>query len=146
MKADRVIFLILIILTNLSSCSNDSSAKRPDIQIITGNWKILSASLQNLPETSKGNYFLFFSEAHTYELVLDKSIDINICGGDFDLVSDNRISFGGPICTKVCCDSDYAMKLIQIITKMSGNPTTYLIKNDSLILTSTGKLTLYRAP
>jgi hypothetical protein len=144
MRNTGSIFLFFIIFLNIGSCNNDTP--KPNLSIITGNWKILSASLQNTPEESPGNNFLFFSEEHTYELVLDKSVDVNICGNNFDLVSDDIISFSPPICTKICCDSDFAMKLIRIITEMGSNTTNYVIRNDSLILISTGMLTLQKIP
>jgi hypothetical protein len=148
------------ILALLGSCNSDTPVipathtttarilpeKSPNT--ILGYWKILSATLNNKTEPSPGNYYLIFREIRStyrgYELILDKRVDVNDCGGYFDLPSEAAVTMGVVWRTKVCCDSPYANKLVDVINEMSYNTTNYVIRNDSLFLTSTSTLTLYR--
>lgn len=69
---------------------------------------------------------LTFNKDGTYNLELD----INSCGGSFEISNKNQISIESPSCTEVCCDSQFSNKLANTLSEV----TSYSIEDHTIQL------------
>jgi len=133
MNMKRILIALLVIASALfGECSkgefNDS---------IIGKWEVISLYDGHAYDNKTENtYVLKFGEDNQVSIRLD----INSCGSGYDTKCDECISFAGFACTKACCDSEFAVKLIEVI----GEATKYDIKSDILTLKNVGEVKLKR--
>jgi len=104
----------------------------------------LSIAEQTTLETATGNYYIEFLTNKGYGVALDTTMDVNVCGGQYTVPEKGKMLFQFNGCTKVCCDSDYAKKLISVMGTLSGKNASYITKGDSLIISGNGKLILLK--
>jgi len=128
---------ILIALLVMASALFGECSKGEFNDSIIGEWEVISLYDGQVYNNKTGNtYVLKFGEDNQVSIRLD----INSCGSGYDIKCDECISFAGFLCTEVCCDSDFAMKLIEVI----GEATKYDIKSDILTLKNVGEVKLKR--
>jgi len=115
------LFLIII-----ASCEEDTLDI--EIDISSDDWKVVQIKKTNDLSyvSATENYILQFvnDSAFTFNL------DVNTCGGQYKIISAGRIEFGNVYCTEMCCDSQYAYDLRQLILDM----TSYYGKDNQLVL------------
>lgn len=97
------------LFTGLSSCSKDEKA------MLSSTWKVENMKVH--PDSGlrfpPNAYILTFSGNNSYSLKLD----INSCGGPVKFEKNQKVTFESPACTKACCDSDFALKLVSTLIK-----------------------------
>ena len=125
-------FLLLLICFTFWTCEK----KEIDIDLTTSTWEVISIkqSGQVLSDKAKESYTLKFTDDMTYILTLD----VNNCQGVYTIQNDGEIVLERSGCTKVCCDSDYAETLLELIPKM----TEYFMRGDILKFTGKGQIEL----
>ncbi|MCB2196441.1 MAG: hypothetical protein KQH79_11325 [Bacteroidetes bacterium] len=108
-------FWIALILMILTSCEENNIDT--NIDITSNNWKVEKIRMNgeltyiNAPEI----YIFEFINDTTYTF----NLDMNRCGGSYKVLNAGSIELDGPYCTMVCCDSDFALKLLQTIHEMT---------------------------
>jgi len=95
------------LFTGISSCSKDEKA------MLNGDWtvekiRVHTDSTWRFPSNS---YVLTLSENKSYSIHLD----INTCGGSAKFEHNQQVVFQTGACTKACCDSEFALKLMNIL-------------------------------
>lgn len=140
MKFFICIFLVLLSIS-IAKCTNNSKSntmvsKAKAITIDTlncamfeGNWKIGNGICTNSESYGAGNAFRFDSICgYTTKL------DVNFCGARFEIFDDKSIKFYSPTCTEQCCDTDFSMYGLGLLT--SVNQVTF-INSDTICLSGT---------
>ena len=142
----KVILIIALCSASLWSCEKDSVDPvyiTVVVHVLVHKWKVLSIENQTDIEKPKGNYIFQFYDAERYSLALDDIIDVNTCGGQYKTAGDgNSFIIEYCACTKVCCDSDFAEKLIDVTTQV----ITYRLNADTLTLSGQSEIKLLRLP
>lgn len=97
----------------LWSCKKDN----PITDITSGDWVVvnLKKQMSNTYSKAPNRYLLKFTTDTTYSLKLD----VNICGGNYEITNPGSIKFSSMACTEICCDSDFASDLMQLLPKMT---------------------------
>jgi len=128
---------ILVVLLVVASALFSGCSKGEFNDSIIGEWEVISLYKGQVYDNKTENtYVLKFGEDNQASIMLD----VNRCGSGYDIKCDECISFTGFACTKACCDSDFAVKLIEVI----GDATKYDIKSDILTLKNVGEVKLKR--
>ncbi len=110
-------------------------AKDVSIDSIVGKWEVISVYKGKVYENKTNNtYIVDFKDDKNVSIKLD----VNTCVSEYTTSCDNCINISPFGCTKACCDSDFAIKLIEIISES----TKYDIKSDILTLRNTGEIKL----
>ena len=130
-KYQILIFTILFGLT-MWSCKKEDI----NIDITSNNWEVVKIKKQgeSTYTKTKESYILEFTSDTTYTLKLD----VNNCGGHYEIVNNGNINISTMGCTKICCDSDFAEDLIHLFPKM----TEYYGKGNELIFEGQGEIIL----
>ena len=117
--------LLLLVLLCFGSCSKDSQT------ILRNNWQVESfrvhadSALQYL---SSGNtYTLRFENRRNYSI----GFDVNGCSGKVRFMSKNKVDFETRACTRICCDSDNAWAIKDILPEV----TKYDVSDAALTFT-----------
>ena len=129
---------ILIIVFSISigliiwSCEKEDI----DIDLKSNNWVVVKIKKQGESSYSfaKESYILKFIN----DSILDFNLDVNSCSGKYNIVNNGNIELGLVACTLICCDSDFAEDLVQLIPKM----TKYYGKGNELIFEGQGEIIL----
>jgi heat shock protein HslJ len=108
------------------SIAFSSCQKRTSVDAVPGLWRV--ASIQALGEASQSaeaEYILNFEEDGN----LLFRLDVNDCGGSYQLPAPGRIRIERLVCTRICCDSPFALQLIQLLPaadsyELQGNQLT----------------------
>ncbi len=136
MKQRKYQILIFTILFGLImwSCKKEDI----NIDIKSNNWELVKIKEQgeSFYTRAKESYVLEFVSDTTYTLKLD----VNSCGGHYEIVNSGNIIISLMGCTKVCCDSDFAEELLQLFPKM----TKYYGKGNELIFEGDGEIVFKR--
>lgn len=61
-------------------------------------------------------------------------LDVNHCLGNFEITSNQKIKFFGAGCTKICCDSKFSEKFIQMLPQVES----YEVEGSSMKLNVPG--------
>lgn len=77
--------------------------------------------------TAEKDYVVAFKEASQMTIQLD----INNCFTRYTVPTSDRINIGPAACTKACCDSEFATRMVALFPSIFY----YKLKNDELILT-----------
>ena len=101
----------------ISSCKKDDSVIIPDN--IFGQWEATSFySVESVTYSKKDGYNpkITFYESGAYGL----DLDFSGCGGNFILTDVNNIKMNSPMCYEQCCDSDFSLKLKEMLSEVSN--------------------------
>lgn len=120
----------LVILLNASECS------KKEIALANTRWKILefrqpNATSAQLPTK---DYILEFQNENS----LNIRLDVNNCMGSYEITGKGAIRISPLGCTKMCCDSEFAMNLAMTLSQMH----TLKLKKNKLTLTGEGRILL----
>ena len=132
MKQNLLHFLLFLIFSlTIFSCEKDKN-----IDSIIGKWEVISVYKDSIivPKNIEIKYNLEFRNDTNVMIALD----VNDCWGNYSIILENNINFSDFGCTKICCDSDYALKLINIIQESSK----FEISDDILSLQNIGEVKL----
>lgn len=131
MKNKLLFLLIFIVLLVLSCTKNDDL-----LQISTTKWRVVKVKEQSESSYTKADkdYIIDFVNDTLYTL----SLDVNNCSGNYETINNGAVNINLPGCTKMCCDSNFAEELLQLLPKM----TTYSQKRKQLILEGQGIIVL----
>jgi len=132
----RIILLALSILFIgfvADACKKDEN-KSIDLQ--SGDWKVIKLKnpRSNDYSETRNEYILSFKTDTTYGI----GLDVNQCGGSYEIKGSGTINISTPACTRVCCDSDFANNLIQLLPDM----TQYFERGKELVLEGNGEIVL----
>lgn len=134
MKQRKYEILIFAIIVGLVMCS----CKKEDINIdiTSNNWEVVKIKKQGKSTYKKAKevYVLEFINDTMYTL----NLDVNSCGGRYEIVNNGNIIISAMGCTRACCDSEFAEDLLVLFSKM----TEYYGKGNELILEGQGKIIL----
>ena len=132
MKKLKIITFIILVFASIS-CSKDI-----DNDVITGTWELISLhSDKDISKEKDNTYTITF----TIDNLVSMKLDVNSCSSDYILKGDNEIAFGSFLCTKICCDTEYANEFVNIV-ESATNVSLFL---DKLILEGDkGKVKLKR--
>lgn len=114
--------IVLFFFPLIISCSKDKQT------IIKNDWQVESIKIHSDSglQLPMNTYILSFKNKRNYSIELD----VNSCSGKVHFKSNNKIEFEWPSCTKVCCDSDFAEKMMDVL----GNVNKYDVSDEALIL------------
>lgn len=129
----------LLLLALMAGMMTTSCAKKDIyIDLTSNNWEVIKIKKQGESSYTKTgeSYILSFTSENTYTI----NLDVNNCFGDYDITSNGNIEIGLMGCTQICCDSEFAQDLAQLLPKM----TTYYGKGDELIFEGEGEIVLKR--
>lgn len=120
----------------LWACKKDNVAVPVDITFIVHKWQVLSITTPAANQSQKAPkpYTFVFTSRKEFGFYLD----VNECGGLFDIPGTGKIAIVWHGCSKVCCDSDFANAMTQLVP----NLTDYTIKGDTLTLMGSGRISL----
>ena len=99
-------------------------------------WEVVKIRRQgNLTyKTANESYILEFFDNNEFDI----NLDVNRCGGNYNIKDEGLIEFKGLGCTEKCCDSDFAEDLSGLLTKM----TKYSGTDNKLIFEGEGEIIL----
>jgi heat shock protein HslJ len=123
-KRMTIQFILAVLFAPLiTSCSKDKQT------IIKNDWQVESIKIHSdsALKFPVNTYILSFENKRKYSIKLD----VNSCFGKVDFKSNNKIEFKSDGCTKICCDSDFAKSIIDILAKVNH----YNVSDTNLILT-----------
>jgi heat shock protein HslJ len=105
----KVIYFILFLLfLTFTSCTKDVQTDD-----ITGTWKLTELHPNKDVSREKDNvYTIQFDTDNSIKMQLDA----NDCWSTYELKDDNKILIGNFACTEVCCDTEYALEFLNIVT------------------------------
>ena len=86
---------------------------------ISGKWEVKEMmSLESVLYAKKNDYnpLIEFKTDGTYIIQLD----VNTCCGGYIFDNENRIELTSAGCTKICCDSDFSTKFVQMLPEISS--------------------------
>jgi heat shock protein HslJ len=124
------IFLIALLSLIMWSCEKNIF----DVDLKSSSWKVVKIKNQNdssYIEASE-SYVLVFSDDATYTL----SLDVNNCFGDYEIINNSGINISAMGCTEICCDSEFAENLMQLLPQM----TRFYQKGNELIFEGEGEI------
>ena len=110
-----LVFVFLVIIFCLS-CEKREHRVADDI---FNKWEVVDfMSVESMYYAKTDNYspVIEFAADGSFLLKLDR----NSCFGSFTLSGENGISMSGPGCTKICCDSDFSIKLAVILSQVES--------------------------
>ena len=134
---NKLIFFVLgLFLIIFFSCEKENIDTEIDITL--NDWKVLKIKKQE--ELS----YLYATESYIFKFINDTTftfnLDVNSCGGQYEIINIGSIELGDTYCTDICCDSDFAEDLRQLIPQM----TRYYEKDNQLIFKGQGEIILER--
>ena len=62
--------------------------------------------------------------------ILEIQLDINMCGGDYEVGLDSTLNMDNAACTKACCDSQFSQKFVEMLPRVES----FEIENNKLKL------------
>ena len=132
------ILLITIWIVSFGLIVQSCSKEDTNIDLTSSSWKIDEVIWggQSASEKADNLYVLEFVSDTRYTL----GLDVNTCLGIYTMLGKGNIEIKGMGCTELCCDSEFAMKLSQLLPKM----TQYYGIVDELHLEGDGKIILMK--
>lgn len=131
-KRLTIILIVLFSLIMLWSCEKEDV----NIDITSTKWVVVKIKKQREASYTKTteSYILEFVNDATYTL----KRDVNNCFGHYEIINNGNIKINAMGCTEICCDSDFAEDLSQLLPKM----TKYYGKGNELIFEGEGEIIL----
>ena len=120
--------IVIIFFLTLSIFSCDKNETEVGTGIL-GKWKateFMSVESVAYPKKDGYNPVIEFNNDGSYYLKLD----MNSCIGIFTLTDNSGISMTAPGCTKICCDSEFSKKFVQMLPQVKS----YQLENNNLKL------------
>ena len=133
----KIIVFVIVCSVPLWACKKDNIVKSVDITFLVHEWEVISMtpSGTNQPQNPPQSYIFKFNSAKQLSVVLE----VNSCGGFYDLPEPGKITINWSGCEKICCDSKYGIEMAYIIIP---GLTDYEVKGDTLTLTGSGQIKL----
>lgn len=119
MKSWICCFFVLAVLVLVFSCKEDNSGN--DFSVYN-QWEItgfISVESVQYPKTEEYNPVLEILPDGRFTVELD----VNHCCGNVELANDKKIKFLGAGCTKICCDSEFSQKFIEMLLQVESYET-----------------------
>ena len=126
MKDNGIKIVILLLFVILFSCEKEKKDFASDIY---ATWEVvdfMSIESMSYPKDNNYNPVIEFKRDGSFTLKLDS----NSCFGSFSFSGENGISIPRTGCTKMCCDSDFSIKLVEMLSRVE----TYSIEENKLKL------------
>lgn len=122
LRSKRYFFISICFVLTLAGCGKDKT-------IVDEQWEVQSIRVHtdSASINAARDYILSFENRKNYMITLD----VNNCSGEVDFEKENSIDFGLAACTKICCDSTYALSLLNILESVNK----YDLNESTLILT-----------
>ena len=134
MKFKNIIFIsyVSLIFLVFSSCKKEN----PNVSLQDNSWKVVKIRKNGDHKFSKATklYLIDFTSDTTFTL----KQDVNVCEGIYKISGLGKIEMKGLACTLICCESDFAIELAQLIQEM----TSYYMKGDYLFFKGNGEIVL----
>lgn len=127
MKHSNIKLFGLIFFLIFYTCNNDDDCACAGQ--IYGKWEVkefMSIESVLYAKNDGFNPIIQFKQDGTISIRLDA----NICSSTFDLLSDTELNITDAGCTKICCDSDFSMKFLEMLPQVES----YEIEHDELKL------------
>lgn len=131
MKKSIFTLTLLSIIFVFAGCDDDDNCTCT--RDIYGKWEVEGfMSVESVAYSKDNNYtpVIEFYNDGTINIVLD----VNLCFSDFELGEESSMTISAGGCTKICCDSDFSKKFMEMLPQVS----TYEIENDELKLKVSG--------
>lgn len=122
LKTLIVLFLALVSAT----CSDDQPQIVNDVYHTWEAKQFISLESIVYQKDEENKVTLTIQTDHFYGL----GLDINGCSGNVENLTNTEIQFSSPLCTLICCDSDFAEKLAQLLPQVE----TYTLDRNELRL------------
>lgn len=116
MKNKGIQIITLLIIVFLFSCEKEKEKIAVDIY---ATWEVVDfMSIESVAYPKDNNYnpIIEFQQDGSFTLKLDR----NNCLGSFTLSGVNGISIAGAGCTKICCDSDFSNKFVEMLSRVES--------------------------
>jgi heat shock protein HslJ len=129
-KSSLVYLVVFLFIVFLFSCDKKENE---GLNNIYQSWEVTDfMSLESVayPKDNSYNPVIEFKNDGSYSLKLDK----NSCSGSFTLTEENNISISAAGCTKICCDSKFSQKFLEVLPQV----TDYSIDENKLKLNIVG--------
>ena len=120
-------YLILFLSIPLLHLSCDCT--ETDLSGIVRTWQIVSVHTVDSTDPNlnpEDNLTITFHDDQTYDL----SLEVNKCQGNYSVWENDSIEISYPVCTEMCCDSEFSGKLLGLLPYT----TTYRIDRSRLLL------------
>ena len=135
MKMSYPTVLAIIVGCLLLSCEKQNT----EVDLMAYYWNVtqVKKSTDPAPRLANGNYIVRFYQDKTYSLQLD----VNSCGGTYNIDAPMKLRLSPLACTNMCCDSDIGNVIAEVLPSVSSysfNGSRLTLKgNGSLILKGT---------
>lgn len=118
MKNLLILFIALLCLTTAcdkSTAGDDPMAPDMTFDITEFDWRIIEVKNGDFNAMAAAFYILELNSDGTFNLRLD----VNNCGGEYTINLITRsIDFKMTACTEACCDSEIALKAVEVLEKI----------------------------
>ena len=132
----KIIILLIPAFFGLSiwSCIKDNDYI--NIDITKFKWEVVKVRKHGnrTYKTADKSYILDFLDNNEFHI----NLDVNRCGGLYNIKDESTVQFEKLGCTEQCCDSDFAEDLSALFLEM----TEYYTTEDELILKGEGEIIL----
>jgi hypothetical protein len=127
---------ILFLVTGLVMLGTACTNKDIDLDLSSRDWKVekIRKSGKLIYTGTDSTYILTFTSGETYGL----NLDVNSCSGHYEIPQKGSIGFQPMACTKVCCDTDFALDLATLFPEMNG----YFVRDNRLHFEGNGEIIL----
>ena len=127
-----ILIIISLFLLIFISCEKEDI----NIDIMSNSWELVKMKKQGENSYIKANetYILKFTSDTTYTL----NLDVNNCGGHYEILNSGNIDISAMGCTEICCDSEFSVDLSLLFPKMAE----YYGSSDELIFNGQGTIIL----
>ena len=102
---------------NTDSLKNAMNNNTPGLQkLLNSTWRLERFNGETIDHEKYGQeaFILQFTNGVQYAF----SLDVNACGGSLKTDNKGTIAFEMPGCTEMCCDSEFAMQVINALHKV----------------------------
>jgi hypothetical protein len=121
--------------TALLSCKEDKTSDEPSDEIIITDiyhyWSVISLHMVDSIHPMvppEGNILLAFSK----DMDFGVKLEVNNCGGTFNIMENDRMEISIGPCTLACCDSEFSSILLNILPAVNK----FRIEESNLFLLS----------
>ncbi|NQU52986.1 MAG: META domain-containing protein [Bacteroidetes bacterium] len=108
--------LIFLFFVLFISCEKEKKETTDDIY---NTWEVVDfMSIESMLYSKNNNYnpVIEFKNDGSFSLKLDA----NNCFGSFEITSENNLKIGAAGCTKMCCDSDFSNKFVEMLSRVES--------------------------
>ena len=107
-----------------------------DVDLTANDWKVdkIRSSGQKAYQSTDSLYIFHFNGDGSFYLILD----VNTCGSYYEIPNAGNIKFQTVACTEICCDTNFAVDLSALFSKMRS----YYVRNNRLHLEGEGEIFL----